>query len=91
VSAPSWRVEFDAEAAKELRKLGEPARRLILRPLRERVATTEDSRRFGRALTGGLAGLWRYRIGDYRVIATFEESALVVLVLRIAHRCEVYD
>jgi len=57
----------------------------------ERIATADDPRRFGKALTGGLAGLWRYRIGDYRVVATFEDKALVVLVLRVAHRREVYD
>jgi mRNA interferase RelE/StbE len=92
VSAPSvWRIEFDADAAKDLRKLGGPARALILRCLRERIATAENPRRFGKALTGDLAGLWRYRIGDYRVIATFEDDAFVVLVLRVAHRREVYD
>jgi mRNA interferase RelE/StbE len=59
VSAPRWRVEFDRDAAKELRKLGEPARRTILRYLRERIATAADPRRFGKALAGEFAGLWR--------------------------------
>jgi mRNA interferase RelE/StbE len=91
VSGPRWRVEFDRDAAKEFRKLGEPARRAILRYLRERVATAEDPRRFGKPLAGDLAGLWRYRIGDYRLIAAFEDDRLVVLVLRVGHRREVYD
>jgi mRNA interferase RelE/StbE len=86
-----WRVEFDRDAARELRKLGEPARRTILRYLRERIATAEDPRRFGKPLVGEVAGLWRYRIGDYRLIVTFEEDRLIVLVLRVAHRREVYD
>jgi len=86
-----WRVEFDRDAARELRKLGEPARRTILRYLRERIATADDPRRFGRPLMGEFAGLWRYRIGDYRLIVTFEEDRLIVLVLRVAHRREVYD
>ena len=90
MSAPSvWRIEF--HAAKDLRKLGAPAGVLILRYLREWIATAENPRRFGRALTGDLAGLLRYRIGDYRIIATFEDDAFVVLVLRVAHRREVYD
>jgi mRNA interferase RelE/StbE len=91
VSAPRWRVEFDRDAAKELRKLGEPARRTILRYLRERIATADDPRRFGKALVGEYAGLWRYRIGNYRLIVSFEDDRLIVLVLRVAHRRDVYD
>jgi len=91
VSEPRWRVEFDRDAAKELRKLGEPARRTILRYLRERIATPADPRRFGKALAGEFAGLWRYRIGDYRLIASFEDDRLIVLVLRLGHRRTVYD
>jgi mRNA interferase RelE/StbE len=90
-AAPRWRVEFDPDAAKELRKLGRPAQEMILRYLRQRVATDEDPRRFGKALTGDMAGFWRDRIGDYRLIATFEEDRFTVLVLRVGHRREVYD
>jgi mRNA interferase RelE/StbE len=91
MAAPRWRVEFDRDAAKELRKLGEPARRAILRYLRERIATADDPRRFGKPLAGELKGLWRYRVGDYRLVVTFEDDRLIVLVLRVAHRREVYD
>ena len=91
MAAPRWRVEFDRSAAKEFRKLGEPARRTILRYLRERIATADDPRRFGKPLAGELTGLWRYRVGDYRLVVTFEDDRLIVLVLRVAHRREVYD
>jgi mRNA interferase RelE/StbE len=64
---------------------------LILRYLRQRIATEEDPRRFGKALTGDLAGLWRYRIGDHRLIAAFEEDRLTVVVPRLGHRRKVYD
>jgi len=87
----AWTVEFDPEAAKELRKLGRPAQELILRYLRERIATFDDPRRFGKALGGDMAGLWRYRVGDYRLIVTFEEDRLVVLVLTLGHRRNVYE
>lgn len=86
-----WRVEFDTQAAKELRKLGAASRQQILRYLRERIATDSDPRRFGKPLTGELSGLWRYRIGDCRVIAAIEDGAFIVLVLRVAHRREVYE
>ena len=91
MSEPRWRVEFDRDAAKELRKLREPARRTILRYLRERIATPADPRRFGKALAGEFAGLWRYRVGDYRLIVSFEDDRLIVLVLRLGHRRAVYD
>jgi mRNA interferase RelE/StbE len=86
-----WRVTFDAEAAKELRALGHSDRLRVQRYLRERIATTSDPRRFGKALTGELGGLWRFRVGDIRIIAAIEDGEFVVLVLRVAHRREVYD
>lgn len=86
-----WRVAFDTSAAKELRDLGHADRVRVQRYLRERIATAEDPRRFGKALTGDLKGLWRYRVGDIRIVAAFENEVFVVLVLRVAHRREVYD
>ena len=90
-AAQSWRVEFDAAAARELRKLGHDAQQRIVRYLRQRIATAEDPRRFGRALTNDLKGLWRYRIGDYRIVAKIEDDRFIVLVLTVGHRREVYD
>ena len=89
--SPGWRVEFDADAARDLRKLGHEARRIVLAYLRNRIATSEDPRRFGRALTGDLKGLWRYRVGDYRIVASIEDDRLIVLVVTVGHRREVYD
>jgi mRNA interferase RelE/StbE len=85
-----WRVEFDRAAARDLRKLGAQAERLILRYLRERIAGSSDPRRFGHALTGDLKGLWRYRVGDYRIVASIEDDRFVVLVVTVGHRREVY-
>jgi len=90
-AAPAWRVEFDRDAAHELRKLGPDAQRRILRYLRERIATADDPRRFGRPLTSDLKGLWRYRVGDYRIVAAIEDNRLVVLMVTVGHRREVYD
>jgi mRNA interferase RelE/StbE len=88
---PVWRVEFDRDAARDLRKLDTQAQRHILRYLRERIATEEDPRRFGHALTGDLKGLWRYRVADYRIVASIEDKRFVVLVVTLGHRREVYD
>ncbi len=86
-----WRVEFDVRAAKELRKLAPQTRRLILDYFKTRIATAEDPRRFGKALSANLTGLWRYRIGDYRVICSINDGQLLVLALRVGHRREIYS
>jgi len=87
----AWAVEFDDRARRELRKLDVKAQKVILRYLRERVAGSSDPRQFGKPLRMNLAGLWRYRIGDYRLICRIEEHRLVVLVLKVGHRREVYE
>ncbi len=88
---PQWRVEFDRDAARDLRKLDHTAQQQILRYLRQRIATAEDPRRFGRALTNDLKGLWRYRVGDFRIVAKIEDDRFIVLVLTVGHRREVYE
>jgi mRNA interferase RelE/StbE len=90
-SPQAWRIEFDARAARDLRKLDREAQHLILRYLRVRIATADDPGRFGRALTDDLKGLWRYRVGDYRIVAKIEDDRLIVLVVTVGHRREVYD
>lgn len=83
-----WTIEFAATAEKELSKLDKSAAKRILKFLKERVAT--DPRSSGKALRGDHAGLWRYRIGDYRVICEIRDQTVSVLVVRIGHRKEVY-
>jgi mRNA interferase RelE/StbE len=90
MAAPVWRVEFDRAAARDLRRLGVNVERRVLRYLRERIAGSEDPRRFGYALTGDHKGLWRYRVGDVRIIAAIEDDRFVVLVVAVGHRREVY-
>lgn len=86
-----WRVEFEDAALKELAKLDKPVSRRILAFLRERVAVLDDPRSVGEALKGSKLGeFWKYRVGDYRVIANIEDGALRVLVLKVGNRREVY-
>ncbi len=84
------RVEFDRDAARDLRKLGDPTRKAILRFLRERVATVEAPRRFGKPLLGDMNGLWRCRAGDYRIVVRIEDERLLVLVVTAGPRRAVY-
>lgn len=85
-----WQIEWIDEARKELRCLGHAEQKRILAYLRERIATTEDPRRFGKALSGDKKGLWRYRIGDHRLVCNIEDDRFIVLVLTVGHRKEVY-
>lgn len=90
-AALAWRVEFEDAALKELAKLDKPVARRILAFLRERVAVLDDPRSVGEALKGSSLGdFWKYRVGDYRVIAHIEDGALRILVLKVGNRREVY-
>jgi len=82
-------VDFDPRALKELEKLDLPAQRRIVRFLQERVLG-RDPRRLGKNLSGDKAGLWRYRVGDYRLICRINDQAETVRILRVAHRREAY-
>lgn len=87
----AWRIEFESTAARELKKLDAEAARRILKFLRERVVPSDDPRRIGKPLKGSRLGtFWRYRIGDYRLVVQIDDGAVCVLVLRVAHRREVY-
>ena len=86
----SYRVDFDGKAAREFKKLEAIIQRQILQWLKKHVEGTDNPRQFGKALQGKLKGLWRYRIGKYRVIVQIRDEALVVLVVTAGIRSEVY-
>ncbi len=87
----TWKVEFDNRARKELRKLDKQAQDRILKWLRETLATEEDPRRTGKSLKGRMKGLWRYRVGDYRIISQIQDENILILVVRIGHRRDIYE
>lgn len=87
----AWIVEFDPSAEKELDKLDPQQAKRILRFLFERVSHLDDPRSIGEALKGSkFKTLWKYRVGDYRIIANIEDNVARILVLRIGDRKEVY-
>ena len=86
-----WRIEFGASAARELEKLGHRDSRRIVKFLRERVLHAEHPRALGEPLRGPEFGrFWKYRVGYFRVIAKIEDSTLVVFVVRVGQRSQVY-
>ena len=86
-----WKVELDPAAVRELDKLDPQMARRILTFLHGRVAVLDDPRSIGEALKGSKLGeLWKYRVGDYRIIADIEDGVMRVLVLKVGNRREVY-
>jgi len=86
-----WKIDLDPAAERELDKLDPPVAKRILRFLYDRVAILDDPRSIGDALKGSrLGSLWKYRVGDYRIIADIEDGALKILVIKIGNRREVY-
>lgn len=86
----AWGIEFDPAAVKELAKLDKPAARRIVQFLRERIAPLADPRSLGEALRGDqLGSFWKYRLGDYRLIAEIVDRRVVIIVVRVGHRRDV--
>ena len=86
-----WKIEWDDRARKDLRKLDSAIQKEILKYLRIRVEGSKDPRVFGQSLSGNKVGLWRYRIGNYRLICRFEDHKFIVFIVGVGHRKEVYE
>lgn len=87
----SWDYKITERAIKQLRKLGHEPSKRIISFLDSRIAGPEDPRRFGKCLKGDLGEFWRFRVDDYRVLCRIEDDHLVVLVVQVGHRRDVYD
>ncbi len=86
-----WTIKFDRKSQRDFDDLDKQEAQRILRYLRDRVATREDPRSLGAPLTGAALGdYWRYRVGDYRVIVDIQDELVVIAVIQIGHRSDVY-
>lgn len=86
----AWRIEITRTATKQITKLDQQAQKSIVRFLRERLAGAGNPRQWGRALQGEKHGLWRYRVGDYRLICDIQDQKITIMVLELGHRKDVY-
>ena len=86
-----YSVVFSKEALRELKKMDRYTASLILGWVRKNLEGCEDPRIHGKGLTANYSGKWRYRVGDYRLLAEIQDDKVVILVLRVAHRSEVYN
>lgn len=86
-----WRIELTATAARQIGKLDKNEAKRITAFLRQRLATLDDPRSTGKALTSPQLGIyWRYRVGDYRIICDIQDRALCILVIEVGNRRDVY-
>jgi len=86
-----WEIRFSEEARKELKKLDRYTIRLIDSWIAKHLENCEDPRATGKPLVASRIGQWRYRIGDYRMLCEIQDNILLILVIKIGHRRDVYD
>lgn len=86
----TYKVEYTEQAIKELRKIDKHTQFFILAWIEKNLVDCENPRQHGKGLTANSSGLWRYRVGDYRIIAEIEDDKVIILVLTVGHRREVY-
>lgn len=87
----TFHAEWSQRAQKQLKKLDRSISELILRWVHKNLDGCLNPRQHGKALTANHAGQWRYRVGDYRLIAEIHDEEIVILILSVGHRKEVYD
>ena len=87
----AWAIEYGKDAEKEIAKLDRQIAQRILKFMGNRVAKLDNPRNIGEALTGSTLGeYWKYRVGDYRVIAEIQDAKVIVQVVRVGNRRDVY-
>jgi len=87
----NWRINISTKAAKALAKMNAKERDRIWDFIKNKLPNMQNPRATGKALQGEFRGLWRYRVGDYRLICEIRENELVILVLEIGHRKNIYN
>lgn len=85
-----WTIEFRPNARNEFRKLDRSVQRRVINYLEQRVIASGNPRQFGKLLSGDMGEFWSYRVGDYRIISLIEDKRLVVVVVSVGHRRDVY-
>ena len=85
-----WRIEISRTAEKQIQKLDRKTQKSLIKFLRERVEPATDPQQWGKPLRGEKHGLWRYRVGDYRLICDIQDEKITIVVLVVGHRKDVY-
>lgn len=85
-----YQVEYTKEALKALKKMDRHTAALILGWVRKNLVGCTDPRQHGKGLTANRSGQWRYRVGEYRLLTEIEDDRIIILILEIGHRKEIY-
>lgn len=85
-----YKILFDRNADKQLKKIDKTQQRIIVNWITKNLENTNDPRVFGKALKGNLKDYWRYRVGDYRIIAEINDDEVKILIIEIGHRKDIY-
>lgn len=86
----NYHVEFTEGARRELKKLDRYTATMIMGWIRKNLEGCTDPRQHGKGLTANRSGEWRYRVGDYRLLAEIQDNKILILILHIGHRSEIY-
>ena len=86
-----YTVEYSQQAVKNLKKLDKYTASLILGWIEKNLVDCENPRQHGKGLTANRTGQWRYRVGDYRILADIQDDKIVILILEVGHRREIYE
>ena len=90
MSSKIWTVRWDQRAVKDLKALSKESRQRILNYIEQKIDQKSNLNDFGQSLTGNKAGLWRYRVSDCRIICNFSDAELIILIIAVGHRKEIY-
>ncbi|MBO5513624.1 MAG: type II toxin-antitoxin system RelE/ParE family toxin [Mogibacterium sp.] len=85
-----YELKYEAKAVRQIRKLDPATRKLLKSWIEKNLLNTTDPRQHGKALTGTLGQYWRYRVGDYRILAEINDTEVVIIIIEIGHRREIY-
>lgn len=87
---PIWTLTFSEAALKDLKKMDAVTQRRIIEYMKKRVISLKDPRQLGKPLGHNRSNIWRYRVGDYRILCEIQDSILTVEVVHTGHRKEIY-
>ena len=87
----TYRVEYTKSAVKQLKKMDRKIAAFILSFIEDKLVNCENPRLYGKSLQGELSDIWRYRVGDYRILARIDDDVVVITIVEVGHRREIYD
>ena len=85
-----YELKYEEKAVKQIKKLDLATRKLIKSWIKKNLLNTDNPRQHGKGLTGGLSQYWRYRVGDYRILAEINDTEIVIIIVEVGHRREIY-